>query len=131
MASPGPLALCLSLSVYISKFSIENAYQNKIDEPLIFLAVVTTGWDWDSCAKDDTCARWCIKLYMQANEGTCASDLNATVADLSCHHYGRLLDGGSGGCSDPGTCPYVTQTRQTCYPTHGGNGPFIQGTNVC
>ena len=96
-----------------------------------FLVVMDGGWDWDTCAKDDTCARWCIKLYMQANEGTCATDLGATVADLSCHHYGRLLNGGSGGCSDAGTCPYVALTRQTCYPTHPSTGPVIVHANIC
>lgn len=84
-----------------------------------FIVVFSAVWDGQSCAFDDTCARWCIKLYMQANEGTCATSLNGTAGMLRCHHYGRVFNGGASGCTDAATCAYVESMRNECYTVPG------------
>ena len=89
----------------------------RIDIELFILIVA--GWDYTSCAYDDTCARWCIKLYMQSMEGGCATALSATTADLMCHDYGRIFNGLGANCADPLNCPYEQSLRGECYPNPG------------
>ena len=52
---------------------------------------------------------------MQTHEDRCALDLGGTAADMKCHHYARLYDGGIGGCADWNTCAYVSQVKSQCY----------------
>ena len=81
-----------------------------------FVFILLAGWDWQSCAFDDTCARWCIKLFMQIHQDACAVFLGGDVNDMCCHTYGRIFDhGGADGCNTTVTCPYVATIRNTCY----------------
>ena len=92
---------------------------------LISSSVADAGWSFENCAKDETCARWCIKLYMRLHENQCASDLGGTNSSLVCHHYGRIFNGGSGGCSSTDTCDYVDSVRSVCYSFNTGTKSHI------
>lgn len=46
---------------------------------------------------DETCARSCIKAYMERYQPLCKTELSKSA--LSCEDYGRLHNGGPFGCA--------------------------------
>ena len=77
--------------------------------------------EWKECAFDDECARLCIKEYMKRYQGLCLGDLGSgiTEAQLKCHDFGRLHNGGPFGCSNKATCGYVSRIKESCYVKNG------------
>ena len=77
--------------------------------------------EWKECAFDDECARLCIKEYMKRYQSLCLGDLGSgiTEAQLKCHDFGRLHNGGPFGCSNKATCGYVSRIKESCYVKNG------------
>ena len=81
------------------------------------------GWTWRTCAADETCARWCIKRYMQDIGIICETFHGIATMDMKCHDYGRMFRGGLVGCALTSTCEYEQLIRATCYESGTDAGP--------
>ena len=61
------------------------------------------------CAKNEDCAKQCVKNYMKRHGASCT---RKAYYQITCDEFAGIHNGGAGGCNSPGTAPFRGEVKK-------------------